>query len=315
MKDGRLHPFCYQSLGAVELIRGRFSGGELTSALGIYQTLTWVANEERRRDRIEKSRSEMAELAGVSDRTLDKYVDEFEALGLVEVERRQAGRAHLPNLWTLVDPEGGEIISPPLQPFREGGEMASPGVAKQLRHPSAREGEPEEEQQEEEPPYPLTEIAEDFEGWLAHHWSVTGMGPPREGTKARQHVWSMYRARRQEGYQAVEIELASEGAFSNDFRRENGHYGHESVLFPTKIPRLIHLGRRHRAGGAGSGGGARRATRSQDGWRAWVDEHFPDLSDTAATQAVWAAQALDGAGHEVTVDRVQSRLLDRGAVA
>lgn len=127
---------------------------------------------------------------------------------------------------------------------------------------------------------PLDEIAEDFEGWLAHHCSVTGMDPPREGTKARQHVWSMYRARRLEGYQAVEIQLASEGAFGDESGRENGHYGHESVLRPTKISRLIHLGRRDRGG--------RRATRSHEGWQTRSDQHFFDreLDTRAALGAI-----------------------------
>lgn len=97
------------------------------------------------------------------------------------------------------------------------------------------------------PPSPLVEeIEEEFAGWLSHHWATTNMNPPGEGTKARGHVLAMYRARREEGYQPVELEMAVEGAFQDEWRQKRGYFDHASCLYPTKIHKLVERGRRER---------------------------------------------------------------------
>lgn len=85
----------------------------------------------------------------------------------------------------------------------------------------------------------------EFDGWIGDHEEVTGMAVPRAGTKARQHIASMFAARREEGYGLDDLKLATRGAFSDEFRRANGHFDPESVLRPTKVAKLIEAGRRN----------------------------------------------------------------------
>jgi len=158
VKDARRAPFCYQTLAAVNAIRARFpisrehpTNRERTVAQAIYLALTFEANEQRRRDGFRASRKRIAELAGTSDRTLDRYVAIFEELGLLEVERQRErdGGMHLPNLWTLIEQTGSEAPSLPAKEPRHGGERASPGVAK-LGAPTTEEG--GQEGEEGQPP-------------------------------------------------------------------------------------------------------------------------------------------------------------------
>jgi len=89
---------------------------------------------------------------------------------------------------------------------------------------------------------------EDFAAWLAHHAQVTGLSPPKAGTQARAHIAAMFGARQTEGYSLDDLKYATVGAFTDRHRRENGYFGCESVLRPTKIHDLIEKGRRHMAG-------------------------------------------------------------------
>jgi hypothetical protein len=104
----------------------------------------------------------------------------------------------------------------------------------------------EEGQRSSSPEKPSPEIPE-FGEWMGHHHSVTGMDVLRAGTQARRRIASMYAARRGEGYSHEDLKLAVDGAWADEFRRENGHFGHESVLRPTKVADLISKGRRARA--------------------------------------------------------------------
>jgi hypothetical protein len=87
----------------------------------------------------------------------------------------------------------------------------------------------------------------EFGEWMGHHHVVTGMDVLRAGTQARRKIAAMYAARRKEGYSHEDLKLAVDGAWADDFRREKGHVGHESVLRPTKVADLISKGRKARA--------------------------------------------------------------------
>lgn len=71
---------------------------------------------------------------------------------------------------------------------------------------------------------------------------------PRAGTQYRAKIAAMFGARRGEGYSLADLELATVGAWEDEWRRSNGHTGHESVLRPTKVQKLIDAGRAARAG-------------------------------------------------------------------
>ena len=112
MKDRRRPPFCYQTIACTAAIRAALAGKELNTALGIYQSMTELANQHHTADgraqTFAATRRELAEFAGVGKSTLDRYVTIFEDLGVVEVERRMNDDGtNLPNVWALIDaPEG-----------------------------------------------------------------------------------------------------------------------------------------------------------------------------------------------------------------
>lgn len=83
-----------------------------------------------------------------------------------------------------------------------------------------------------------------FDEWLLDHSSVTGMIPPKVGTKARAAVRDAFLARLAEGYSIAELKSATRGAQADEHRRTNGYVGPDSVLRPTKIHGLIENGRR-----------------------------------------------------------------------
>lgn len=88
------------------------------------------------------------------------------------------------------------------------------------------------------------QVSIDFTDWLDDHAQVTGRTAPGELTKARKTLLASYRARRDEGYTAEQLKLATRGAHANDFRRENGYDKAESVLRPSKVHDLVEDGRR-----------------------------------------------------------------------
>jgi len=83
------------------------------------------------------------------------------------------------------------------------------------------------------------EAARAFDEWLLDHSSVTGMTPPKAGTKARAAVREAFAARLAEGYTIGELKAATRGAQADEHRRTNGYVGPDSVLRPTKIHGLI----------------------------------------------------------------------------
>jgi hypothetical protein len=107
VKDGRRPPFCYQTLGALAAIRAQFVGSRRATALAVYLTLTEVANAHggaAGRNGFEATRKELAESAGVSVPTLDRYAKLLSTAGVLAVERRMIGSVNLTNLWVITDP-------------------------------------------------------------------------------------------------------------------------------------------------------------------------------------------------------------------
>ena len=103
-----------------------------------------------------------------------------------------------------------------------------------------------------EPSYTTSENSKDdsrdFDAWLADHEAVTGLPQPKVGTKARRARLAEFSARRSEGWSLDDLKAATLGAFTDQWRRERGHYDPESVLRPTKVDKLVGKGR-----GASSG--------------------------------------------------------------
>lgn len=106
--------FALVDLRALERIDVHVPKRDVPGARNMLLTLCQVATiEMAARDRIfDASRRLLMEKGSVSENTLDKHIATLEKLGLVEVERRFAGRVALPNRYALLDsPEPGAPIS------------------------------------------------------------------------------------------------------------------------------------------------------------------------------------------------------------
>lgn len=131
IRDRRLPPFCYQTIETLADLRAWYSRNaqtRLSTALAIYLTLTEHANRNggrAARAGFTAYRAEMARDAGVSTDTFDRYIREFEEIGLVAVERQQEGRVSLPNTWVLTDPPGRTHAATPAAPVRPNARVQS----------------------------------------------------------------------------------------------------------------------------------------------------------------------------------------------
>lgn len=143
MRDRRRHAFCYQTHEALDAIRasGLFAASRLTTALAVYLVLTEAANRSggagAREEGFTATRPEIAELAGISVDTLDRYVADLAKVGLVEVERRREGTVNLPNRWVL--PERAPV-PPVAAPVRPGGGRV--GAARSTEEKNTKKKEP-----------------------------------------------------------------------------------------------------------------------------------------------------------------------------
>jgi len=105
--DARRAPFCFQTHAALDVIRERFVGAKRTTAIAVYVAMTETANRNGgsvARESFRASRKEIADRAGVSVDTLDRYAADLAEAGLIEVERERVGTVNLPNRWSLVEP-------------------------------------------------------------------------------------------------------------------------------------------------------------------------------------------------------------------
>lgn len=112
--DVRTPPFCYQTHAALAAIRAAVTGSTLAPVLGVYLALTERANSgggAAARNGFSCARKELAALAGVSVKTLDRHVATLEQAGVLVVEHgtSEAG-SPVPNRWILVDPPGVKIV-------------------------------------------------------------------------------------------------------------------------------------------------------------------------------------------------------------
>jgi hypothetical protein len=170
MRDRRLPPFVWQSRAAMDVVRHCFDGKERQTAVAIYQAMSTLANDQRGVNEFTASRKEIAELAGTSDRTIDRYAETFERVGLLEIERTEGGPSTA-HSYTLIGDEAGS----------HRGEAASGGGAKPLR--PLLDGEQEEQQEVpasaaggdgqlfEAPPSPVKPAPDDLDPMVEEVWA------------------------------------------------------------------------------------------------------------------------------------------------
>jgi DNA-binding transcriptional ArsR family regulator len=175
----------------------------------------------------------VAEMVGVEQRTVRRAVEQLEEAGLlIREQRRREDGSQTSNLIRLA------ILPTPPDAAVRGGEDASVlprAVKEEPGKPSASSPEGSHSENDAE-----------WITWLRHHEKVTETITLKPGTAATKNVLGMFKARIAEGYSMAELCLAVDGAWADEYRRENGHTGPESVLRPTKVADLIAKGRRAR---------------------------------------------------------------------
>lgn len=207
LRDRRLPPFAWVSRAAITQLRASFEGRERSTALSIYTALAILSSEQRRatHDGIVATRREIAEVAGVSDRTIDAYGDRLSAAGLLELERR--GDEGLPNLWTLVEPpQGGEAASPPL--------AAVSGEGRSQTHPPENV---KEEKKTDGAKAPSCEA--DLDREIFAYWQARCHHAQAKPTSDR---LGKIRARRRDGYTQEQMLRAIDGAAVAAWVNEHG---------------------------------------------------------------------------------------------
>lgn len=100
---------------ALRAMREHVPGGVLAGAFATYLTIAELANEQRA-DTVTASRQAIARLVGVSStRSIDEYVGELQAAGLLCKHARCTARGQQPITWELVEP-GNSRAHTPAQP-------------------------------------------------------------------------------------------------------------------------------------------------------------------------------------------------------
>lgn len=222
VRDLRSKAWCWQDKEAIRLIRRHWQSAPpeattLAAALGIYLILTELASNSSSPAQFSAPRRRMADLAGVSERTLLRYIRAFEALGLLQVEERRVPgdeSVQLPNAYALLDPPApaGGASTPPGQPADtatpEGVAPAPPGETAPLSRPAdtprggraraPRAGGAHATDREERFPLekPTAEKQGGFQQTADQVWATARETLARELTKANYSTWV-------EGLQAI----------------------------------------------------------------------------------------------------------------
>ncbi len=125
-------------------LRAHYTGAIFShraTAIAIYQALTEVASNQNSQNEARAFVRQLAELAGCSDRTAQRYIREFEEIGLVVTHRNRLDeRTNLANTYSLVSStaEGAALVvsvSPP--PSSSGSPAPAKATMRTKRKPAA----------------------------------------------------------------------------------------------------------------------------------------------------------------------------------
>lgn len=174
---------------------------------------------------------------GLTERVVRGHVAKLEELGLLRRETRtRADGSQTSSLIVLAFPlspaAGGDAAG------SRGGMLPTASRSEPSREPSSSASQKKNAREARSATEP-----DGFAEWMGYHSRVTTLLVLKAGTKARAHVAAMFAARLEEGYTVDELRAAVRGAYVDDYRREHGYVGAESVLRPTKIGQLIARGR------------------------------------------------------------------------
>lgn len=117
VRDDRLPPFAWVALDALDKIRAEVPGAHAASVRNVYTALAEAASRELdpSQAQFKTTRAQLAHLAGVSVKTVDRACATLAEIGLLVVEARQDGAGRtLPSIYRLRRAGEGDTVSPPL---------------------------------------------------------------------------------------------------------------------------------------------------------------------------------------------------------
>jgi hypothetical protein len=146
VKDGRLPPFLWIANDAMDELR-RVPPRDRLGAMGVYACLAYMASTYRDggHDGFSATRRELATVAGIGVRTVDRYVAILEKVALLQVERGHGAA----NIWMLsnmpTSPERGVSKNGTTQTGE--GSKNDTGGSVEKRHPHVTKNELQEKRQ------------------------------------------------------------------------------------------------------------------------------------------------------------------------
>jgi hypothetical protein len=126
VKDGRLPPFLWIANDAMDELR-RVPPRDRLGAMGVYACLAYMASTYRDggHDGFSATRRELATVAGIGVRTVDRYVAILEKVALLQVERGHGGCSAI-----CPPPPNGECRKTALPKLGKGRKTTRGGVSK-----------------------------------------------------------------------------------------------------------------------------------------------------------------------------------------
>jgi len=105
LRDIRAAPFCWQHREAIDRLCVYYDGQSRSTAVGVYTLLTYLASDQHTPDQARAFVATIAELCGLGQSTVRRYLNDFESLGILTIERSMiGGRLNDMNRYLLVTP-------------------------------------------------------------------------------------------------------------------------------------------------------------------------------------------------------------------
>jgi hypothetical protein len=109
----RKQPFCWQEKTILRLIRQHCDEGSRTCmTLSVYMALSEVASNQGEEGKATISRSTIAQMAGISVRSVSTVLKDLESIGVITVKRRREGNVNLSSSYYLTQ---GAALAPVVQ--------------------------------------------------------------------------------------------------------------------------------------------------------------------------------------------------------
>ncbi|NQV14576.1 winged helix-turn-helix domain-containing protein, partial [bacterium] len=102
VEDRRPVAHARQEKAVLRLIRAHYDESKrVTGAIAAYVAITEKASNMQSKE-FAATQGDIGRLAGMHRNTFSKYIEDFEKLGIIGVERRKVGNANIPSIFSLL---------------------------------------------------------------------------------------------------------------------------------------------------------------------------------------------------------------------